>query len=280
MIYGSYVALIYGLPLLGGIIADRYLGMKKSVTFGAILLVFGHLSMAIEGDPAVLEGDSISRSDFYLNFFFLSISLIAVGVGFLKANISNLVGALYKFDDQKRDSGFTIFYMGINLGAFVATIVCAYLGETFGWKYGFGVAGIGMVLGLLAFRIGSKNLENVGLPQDPNLLESKQFGIKVEYLIYLSSILFVALTWFLFKVLDDFGIILGLIGLPVITWLFFYIYRKCNKKERNQTLVMLVLMAFSVFFWALFEQAASSVTLFTDRNVNTGGELPAGMFQH
>ena len=87
------------------------------------------------------------------------------------------------------------------------------------------------------------------------------------------------LTWFLFKVLDDFGIILSLIGLPVITWLFFYIYRKCNRKERNQTLVMLVLMAFSVFFWALFEQAASSVTLFTDRNVNTGGELPAGMFQ-
>ena len=152
MIYGSYVALIYGLPLLGGIIADRYLGMKKSVTFGAVLLVFGHLSMAIEGDPAVMEGNTVLRSDYYLNFFFLSISLIAVGVGFLKANISNLVGALYKFDDQKRDSGFTIFYMGINLGAFVATIVCAYLGETFGWRYGFGVAGIGMFLGLLAFR--------------------------------------------------------------------------------------------------------------------------------
>ena len=279
MIYGSYVALIYGLPLLGGIIADRYLGMKKSVTFGAVLLVFGHLSMAIEGDPAVMEGSTVYRSDVHLNFFFLSISLIAVGVGFLKANISNLVGALYKFDDQKRDSGFTIFYMGINLGAFIATILCAYLGETFGWRYGFGAAGIGMFLGLLAFKIGSKNLENVGLPPDLNLLKSKRFGIKVEYLIYLLAILFISLTWFLFKVLDDFGIILSLIGLPVIAWLFFYIYRKCNSKERNQTLAMLVLMAFSVFFWALFEQAASSVTLFTDRNVNIGGELPAGMFQ-
>ena len=224
--------LIYGLPLLGGIIADRYLGMKKSVTFGAVLLVFGHLSMAIEGDPAVMEGNTVLRSDYYPNFFFLSISLIAVGVGFLKANISNLVGALYKFDDQKRDSGFTILY-GHKFRAFVATIVCAYLGETFGWKYGFGVAGIGMVLGLLAFRIGSKNLENVGLPQDPNLLESKRLGIKFEYLIYLSAVLFIALTWFLFTVLDDFGIILSLIGFPVITWLFFTFIANVTEREAN-----------------------------------------------
>ena len=279
MIYGSYVALIYGLPLLGGILADRYLGMKKSVTFGAVLLVFGHLSMAIEGDPAVIEGSSVFRSDVHLNFFFFSISLIAVGVGFLKANISNLVGALYDSDDKNRDSGFTIFYMGINLGAFVATILCAYLGETFGWRYGFGVAGIGMLLGLLAFRMGSKNLESFGLPPDPNLLKRKIFGLNVEQYIYLSAILFVFLIWFLFQILDDFGIVLGLIGVPVLTWLFIYIFRNCTEKERNQTLVMLLLMAFSVFFWALFEQAASSITLFTDRNVNIGGILPAGMFQ-
>ena len=143
--------------------------------------------MAIEGEPAFMEGNTVYRSDVHLNFFFLSISLIAVGVGFLKANISNLVGALYSFDDQKRDSGFTIFYMGINLGAFIATILCAYLGEAFGWRYGFGAAGIGMVLGLVAFKIGSKSLENIGLPPDPNLLKSKRFGIQVEYLIYLSQ---------------------------------------------------------------------------------------------
>ena len=279
MIYGSYVALIYGLPLLGGILADRYLGMKKSVTFGAVLLVFGHLSMAIEGNPAVMQGDSIVRSDFHLSFFFFSISLIAVGVGFLKANISNLVGALYDVDDQKRDSGFTIFYMGINLGAFVATILCAYLGETFGWRYGFGVAGIGMLLGLLTFRMGAKNLENFGLPPNPAVLQQKFFGLKVEYIIYSSALIFVSFVWFLFQVLDDFGLVLSSIGLPVLTWLFFYLFRNCSTQERNQTLVMLVLMAFSVFFWALFEQAASSITLFTDRNVNTGESLPAGMFQ-
>ena len=151
MIYGSYVALIYGLPLLGGIIADRYLGMKKAITFGAILLVLGHISMAFEGPGAKNFDGSIVRDENYLNYFFLSISLIAVGVGFLKANISNLVGTLYSKKDGRRDSGFTIFYMGINLGAFVATLICAYLGETYGWKYGFGAAGIGMVLGLFTF---------------------------------------------------------------------------------------------------------------------------------
>ena len=136
LIYGSYVALIYGLPLLGGIIADRYLGMKKAVTFGAFVLVLGHISMAVEGPPAQLLGGSVVRTESYLNFFFLSISLIAVGVGFLKANISNLVGSLYTKKDGRRDSGFTIFYMGINLGAFIATLLCAYLGETFGWSLG------------------------------------------------------------------------------------------------------------------------------------------------
>ena len=155
MIYGSYVALIYGLPLLGGIIADRYLGMKKAITFGAILLVGTYL-MAFEGPGAYYFDGSIVRDQNYLNYFFFSISLIAVGVGFLKANISNLVGTLYSEKDGRRDSGFTIFYMGINLGAFVATLLCAYLGETYGWKYGFGVAGIGMVLGLFTFIKGAR----------------------------------------------------------------------------------------------------------------------------
>ena len=124
------------MPLLGGIIADRYLGMKKAVAFGAVLLVLGHLSMAIEGPTAEIVDGVVVRPDSQLSFFFLSISLIAVGVGFLKANISNLVGALYSREDSRRDSGFTIFYMGINLGAFVATLFCAYLGETTGGGMG------------------------------------------------------------------------------------------------------------------------------------------------
>ncbi len=279
LIYGSYVALIYGLPLVGGIIADRYLGMKKAVVFGAVLLVLGHLSMAIEGPAAEIVDGAVVRPDSQLSFFFLSISLIAVGVGFLKANISNLVGALYSREDSRRDSGFTIFYMGINLGAFVATLFCAYLGEAYGWRYGFGAAGIGMIFGLVAFISGSKNVATVGLPPNPMLLEKIYFGIRAERLIYFFSFLFVLIIWALFLVLEDLGILLSLIGLPVLVWLLMYLFKKCNRKERNQTIVVLVLMAFSVFFWALFEQAASSITLFTDRNVNIGNTFSAGMFQ-
>ena len=279
MIYGSYVALIYGLPLIGGIIADRYLGMKKAITFGAVLLVLGHISMAFEGPGANNLDGSIVRDQNYLNYFFLSISLIAVGVGFLKANISNLVGTLYSKKDGRRDSGFTIFYMGINLGAFVATLMCAYLGETYGWKYGFGVAGIGMVLGLFTFIKGTRILSDKGNPPDPQFLEKRFLSLKVENLIYLSSLLFVLLIWVLFQVLDNFGILLLFVGLPVIIWLIFFLFTQCNRVERNQTFSILVLMAFSVFFWALFEQAASSITLFTDRNVQLIDGVSAGMFQ-
>ena len=279
MIYGSYVALIYGLPLLGGIVADRYLGIKKAVTFGAILLVIGHMSMALEGDQAYISNNMVVRSNFHLSVFFLSISFIAVGVGFLKANISNLVGSLYSKDDPKRDSGFTIFYMGINLGAFAATLVCAYLGEKYGWKYGFGAAGFGMLLGLTIFRRGLNKLKGIGLPPNPELLVKKYFGVSVENIIYILSLFFILLVWFLFRNVGNFGLILGILGGAVLAWLGFYLFTSCNAVERKQTLLMLILMAFSIFFWALFEQAASSVTLFTDRNVDFGDTLSAGMIQ-
>ena len=158
MIYGSYAAMVYAVPVLGGMIADRYLGLRKAIIFGAVLLVAGHLGMAYEGPPAVVIGETIERSAQHEQAFYLALSFIIVGVGFLKANISTIVGGLYGEGDPRRDGGFTIFYMGINLGAFVATLLCAYLGETYGWRYGFGLAGIGMVIGLLTFLLGSKYL--------------------------------------------------------------------------------------------------------------------------
>ena len=259
--------------------ADRYLGIKKAVTFGAILLVIGHISMALEGDKAYISNDMVVRSNFHLSIFFLSISFIAVGVGFLKANISNLVGSLYSKDDPKRDSGFTIFYMGINLGAFTATLACAYLGETYGWKYGFGLAGLGMIFGLMIFRKGLNKLKGIGLPPNPEYLKKRYLGISVENIIYISSLFFIFFVWFLFKSIGNFGLILGILGGVVLSWLGFYLFTNCNTFERKQTMLLMVLMAFSIFFWALFEQAASSVTLFTDRNVNFGDTLSAGMIQ-
>ncbi|MCB0376170.1 MAG: oligopeptide:H+ symporter, partial [Sinomicrobium sp.] len=149
LIVGSYAALVYALPVLGGYLADKYLGFRKAVIFGGILLVLGHTGMAYEGSAAVeMANGTIERDEPALQVFYLSLSLIIMGVGFLKANISSIVGELYGKGDKRRDSGFTIFYMGINTGSFMATLICGWLGETYGWSYGFGAAGLGMLIGL------------------------------------------------------------------------------------------------------------------------------------
>ena len=136
LIFGSYASLVYAMPVIGGLIADRYLGFRKAIVFGAVLLVCGHFGMAFEGPPAVrIEGQSeVMQDGFYSQIFYLSLAFIIVGVGFLKANISTIVGQLYGIDDPRRDAGFTIFYMGINVGALVATLLFAYPGETYGWR--------------------------------------------------------------------------------------------------------------------------------------------------
>ena len=146
LIYGAYTSLVYIMPVFGGMLADQVLGSKKAVTYGAILLVLGHTGMTVESEVQI---------------FYLSLALIISGVGFLKPNISTLVGALYEEGDPRRDSGFTIFYMGINIGAFSATLLCGYLGETYGWAYGFGAAGIGMLFGLVIFLFGQPYLQKV-----------------------------------------------------------------------------------------------------------------------
>ncbi len=280
MIYGSYAALIYAFPVLGGLIADRYLGMKKAVTFGAILLVLGHLAMAIEGPPAIINDDLVSRSEIHMQIFYLALGFIVVGVGFLKSSISTLVGDLYEIEDPRRDSGFTIFYMGINIGAFVATLLCAFVGEFYGWRYGFGLAGIGMIFGLLTFLIGSSWLGEKGSPPDTNKLRKKIFlGLNQEKMVYLFGILLVVVVWNLIQMTTKLGIFLTLVGFFTFGWVVWFSIKECNKFERGRILAMLFLISFSVLFWALFEQAASSLTLFTDRNVEMGEIFTAGMFQ-
>lgn len=280
MIYGSYAALIYALPVLGGLIADRYLGMKRAIIFGAILLVLGHLGMAIEGPPAEIKDGEVLRSEFHLQIFYFALSFIVVGVGFLKASISTLVGSLYAKNDSRRDSGFTIFYMGINIGAFIATLLCAYVGETYGWRFGFGLAGLGMIIGLITFLAGTKWLGDLGAPPAPKELFKNFFlGISVEKLIYLLGLIFVVLIWNLIQLSGELGIFLIAIGTSAVSWVIWFSLRECSKNERNRILVMLFLIACSVLFWALFEQAASSLTLFTDRNIRMGSWFSAGMFQ-
>ena len=266
LIYGAYTSLVYIMPVFGGMLADQILGSKKAVTYGAILLVFGHLGMTVESNEQI---------------FYLSLALIVSGVGFLKPNISTMVGALYEEGDPRRDSGFTIFYMGINIGAFTATLLCGYLGEQVGWAYGFGAAGIGMLFGLIIFLWGQKYLEGLAEPPSNKYLQ-KINGISYESWAYISGIFMVLVTWFLVQNSQLVGQLLGGFGAIFIgAWLLYALFR-CAPDERDRLIVIGILILFSLIFWALFEQAGSSLNILTDRGVNRvifGWEVPASMFQ-
>ncbi len=265
-VLGGYAALVYAMPVIGGLIADRYLGMRKSVIFGGLLLVLGHLGMAVEGEQARLVGDAVVRDDRALQVFYFSLALIVVGVGFLKPNISTIVGRLYPVDDPRRDAGFTIFYMGINLGALIATLLCGYLGVTYGWGYGFGVAGIGMLIGLATFLHGQKHLQGLAEPAQPEKLrERSPLGISKELTIYLGAIVGVFTAWQMLQFHGAVGVLLNVLALIVALALAWFITFRCNSVERGRMIVLVVLTLSSVVFWSLFEQSAASMTLYADR---------------
>jgi len=284
LIYGAYTALVYMMPVIGGILADRYLGSRKAVTFGAILLVLGHFGMAFEGPAAILnDSGAVVRDPFYLQVFYLSLALIITGVGFLKANISTIVGALYERDDPRRDSGFTIFYMGINIGAFLGALIAGWLGQTYGWSYGFGAAGVGMLAGLIVFQRGQPLLEGHAMPPDPKRLAEPLFaGLSREALIYIGSVIGVLVIWQLVQHQELVGkLLLGFGGLMLLV-ILVYAFFKCTPQDRDRMLVASALIVFSVLFWSLFEQAGSSLNLLADRSVDRvvlGYEIPASVFQ-
>jgi len=281
-VLGSYAALVYAMPVIGGLLADRYLGMRKAVVFGGLLLVLGHFGMAFEGEQARVVNDQVVRDESALQIFYFSLALIVIGVGFLKPNISTIVGQLYARDDPRRDSGFTIFYMGINLGAFTATLLCGYLGETYGWGYGFGAAGIGMLVGLCSFLYGQKHLHGHAEPKDPELLKQKSLiGISRELTIYLCSLAGVAVAWQMLQFHGAVGTLLNTLSVAVLLGMTWFIAVKCNAEERSRMVVLIILILSTVVFWALFEQAAASMTLYADRVLNRnilGIELTASQF--
>ncbi len=327
-LYAAYASLVYLVPVLGGFVADRWLGSRKAVTIGALMLVAGHFGMAFEGAgskqyvdfggksyelvthgrdedrtmslvtagnlqfPVTFSGKGIAienanvaglpdvmprgsyqsrvvQDPFYVQVLFLSLSLIIVGVGFLKANISTIVGALYPPNDARRDQGFTIFYMGINLGSLLSTILCGWLGISYGWKYGFGLAGFGMLFGLLTFLWGQKYLGGRAEPPHPQALKAKAAGLlNIEWAIYVVGFLLLLPTWFLVQrdalVIDTLAFGAPLIFLGILLWSIF----RLTGVERSRMIVAMVLIIFSVLFWTLFEQAGSSLTLYADRNTD------------
>jgi POT family proton-dependent oligopeptide transporter len=372
--YGAYTSLVYLMPLVGGILADRYLGTKKAVAFGALLLVAGHLLMAAEGEPAVqtmtvagteyrfevdgrgsdrriflpvenvrcelnakadsgsactispnAAGDLIfaglpasaalpatiakadyefgvaNRNPLFVGIFYLALSLIIVGVGFLKSNISSMVGQLYPQGDPRRDPGFTLYYYGINLGSFWSSALCGLLGQSVGWWAGFGLAGVGMLFGWLVFvrgrflfwTPGPKQLpEEIGNPPEPEKLVSKvKFGLSREHIIYIGGLLSVGIVWLLVQSppadilanlnafaeqnLSALGIssqphihiaIALLIGSVLILGYIFWNMTKLTSHEAQRLGLALILVAAATVFWTLFEQAGSSLNLFAERN--------------
>jgi POT family proton-dependent oligopeptide transporter len=270
VIYGAYTALVYITPVLGGYLADRYLGQRKAVLFGAVLLTFGHFLMAFEG--------SGGQADATINVFWLALSFIIVGSGFLKANISVIVGQLYPRTDVRRDGAYTIFYMGINVGAAFGTIIAGYLGQTYGWRYGFGAAGVGMLLGLIVFIWGKPLLMGKGEAPDAARLESRVGGLKLEWLIYVIGFVAVGVSWALIQFQDVVGWLLFVFGLALVVYVLTYAIVKLDREDRDRIFAAMFLIVGSILFWALFEQAGSSLNLFTDRYVDRAG-VPAAVFQ-
>ena len=262
LIYGAYTSLVYITPLLGGYLADRYLGQRRAVLFGGILLMIGHFLMAVEGTGG--------QTDPTINVFWLALSFIIVGSGFLKANISVMVGQLYKLTDTRRDGAYTIFYMGVNVGAAIGTILVGYLGETYGWKYGFGLAGFGMLLGLVVFVLGKKALRGGG--EAPIALTT---GLQTA--LYGAGVASVGVIWALIQYQDLIGTLLWISGGVLLLYVLYEAF-KLEPHARDRIFAILFLIALNPVFWGLFEQAGGSLNLYTDRYVDRAG-VPASIFQ-
>ena len=273
-VYGLYTALVYLLALPGGWIADNLWGQRKAVYVGGWIIAAGHFSMAFSSVPS----------------FYLGLLLIIVGTGFLKPNISVMVGDLYPDGGASRDAGFSIFYTGINIGALIGPILCSFLGEDYNWHLGFALAGIGMIFGLIQFRAGIPHLGEAGLLKTTL---SKQELTKKSRNFWSGSICFVGLLA-VFSYSVGIGLIplsltqiatgLGTAILIIVALYFAYLITLGghNTEEKKRLLVILWLFLLSAIFWSGFEQAGSSLNLFaqnlTDRNV-FGWLMPAGFLQ-
>lgn len=251
-LYGAYTALVYAVTVLGGKIADQILGYRIAIIMGGILMAIGEF--------LILGGN-----EFWL---ILGMAVIISGNGYFKANISSIVGKLYKDGDPRRDSGFTIFYIGVNLGAFLATTVVAEVGNRYGYDKGFLLAGIGMVLGSIIFVFGQKHYEGQGLPPDKEGLHRPIVGpLSKLHLTILGTLAAVPV----FYLLLTNSSVVGYLLLATATYVIYTLIMagvKGGAVLRDRMTVLVLLMLFNIVFWACFEQAGSSLTLFADRNVN------------
>ncbi len=275
-IYGLYTMFVYLLALPGGWLADKFFGLRKAIWYGGIIIAAGHFSMAIPGSYT----------------FYLGLVLIVIGTGLLKPNISSIVGGLYSEDESaRRDAGFSIFYMGINIGAFLAPIITGWLGEGIQWHYGFGAAGVGMVIGLIQYKLTERHLGEVGLEpeklDDPVKQAQRESNIKRGMWVIGSVI--VVLTGLIMAglvqidpvaIADASGLII--FGLVIAYFIYVFMAEDLTADEQKKIGVIAALFVFSAIFWSGFEQAGSSLNLFAERYTDRemfGWLMPASWLQ-
>ena len=275
LVFGTYTSSVYWTPLIGGWLADKVFGARRAVLIGGIIIACGHFSMAFNNMVS----------------FYSGLALIAVGTGLLKPNISTMVGDLYAEHDARRDAGFSIFYMGINLGALIAPLVCGYLGQKVDWHYGFAAAGFGMVLGLLQYVFSGDRLRNIGdkpAPTDArnnaDITAAAMQTTGTDYLTVVFAVVGALIGFFVGMRWGSEGLLSALFP-SVVGFFAGYIagvVRHLNRDEAKRVGVIFILFIFSILFWMSFEQAATSLTLFADRLTRTsifGWEFPSSWFQ-
>jgi proton-dependent oligopeptide transporter, POT family len=268
-IYGLYTGMVYLLALPGGWIADKILGARRAVLLGGIIIALGHFCLALPSTTT----------------FFIGLVFIVTGTGLLKPNVSTMVGQLYAPHDARRDAAFSIFYMGINLGAFIAPLVCSYVGENINWHYGFGLAGIGMTAGVIQFALGAKTLGNAGAAPQPSSREQLRF--RASIIVYLLVVVVGGIlasngTLSIQALSSGFGVLLT--AIVIVLFAGMLIFGKWTQEERSRLIAIFVLFAAAALFWSIYEQAGSTLNLFAERNTDRtvpgmSQPFPAGWFQ-
>ena len=263
-IYAVYTGLVYLTPIIGGYLADRFLGSQRAIFIGGLTMMIGHFLMA------------------FPEHLYLAIGMLIIGNGYFKPNISTLLGRLYKTNDVRRDSGFSIFYVGINLGAFLAPLIVGYVGETINWHYGFAIAGFGMLAGLVQFYIGQNKII-----KEDTTLQSKTLNLKDWLLISFISVINIPLILVILYMNQLFNNyffeILAITLMLVAYYLFTKRKQDINSKDDLRKIIYIgILSVFVIFFWVGFEQAGGSLTLFANNSVDRdffGFIIPASFFQ-
>jgi len=267
-VYAAYGAMVYATPIAGGLLAEKAMGYRKAIIWGGLLMALGHFAMAFE--PA----------------FYVALSLLILGNGFFKPNISSFIATFYEKNDPRKDGAYTLFYMGINAGAFLTPLTCGMIGEhpDWGWHYGFGLAGVGMLFGLAVFMYGAATNVFEDKGGTPGMTWSEGGG-KIQQKDMMVGVASIALIPIIVGLIVNNGILdvgLSVLGVGCISYLIYAGFAEEKKEEGQRLWVVATLLLFTTMFWTFFELAGSAITLYTERNVDKtlfGMELSASQFQ-